>query len=80
MMSKTNIEFDGELKVFGGCDKDRGSVMDRGFCSICGSSVLMLIWGCPELSVLSSDTLNDQSIYKSRINFLSGTQCGTIGR
>ena len=54
--------------------------MDRGFCSICGSSILMLIWGCPELSVLSSDMLDDQSIYEPRKNILSGPQCGTIGR
>jgi hypothetical protein len=36
----------------------------------------MLIWGCPELSVLSSDTLDDQSIYEPRKNILSGPQCG----
>lgn len=67
MVLKTGLEISGDLKFYGK-NTDRGTVMERGFCPVCGSNVVCRSEGWKKYYVLSAGTLDDPAVYKPQVN------------
>jgi|TARA_B110000196_G_scaffold295333_1_gene284956 hypothetical protein len=70
MVPKADVTLEGELKFYGK-DTDRGTFMERGFCSDCGSNVLCRSSDWEDQYVMSAGTLDDASVYKPQINIFT---------
>jgi len=70
MVPKAGMILTGELKFYGK-ETERGSIMERGFCSNCGSNVLCRSDAWDDQYVLSAGTLDDPSVYKPKINIFT---------
>ncbi len=57
----------GELKHFA-VKADSGNEVSRGFCQNCGSPVLSLMSGMPDLAAVKASSLDDPSVYKPTMN------------
>ena len=70
MVPKAGFTLHGELKYYG-TETERGTVMERGFCPVCGSSVLYRSDAWPDQYVLTAGTLDDPSLFKPRVNIFT---------
>ena len=70
MVPKDGFKLEGEVKYFAS-KTERGTVMERGFCPTCGSSVLYRSDAWPDQYVLAAGTLDDPSLFKPRVNLFT---------
>lgn len=72
MVEKDKMDLKGDLKFYG-VKTERGTIMERGFCTECGSNVLAQSDAWDDMYVLSAGTLDDPSIYQPRMNIFTRT-------
>ncbi len=71
MLPKAVVTVTGEPR-YHKCIGDGGSVAERGFCSDCGSPVLLRLEMLPEIHCLQAGSLDDPSGYKPAVDIVTG--------
>ena len=71
VLPKAGVTVTGEPR-YHKCIGDAGRVVERGFCSDCGSPVLLRLEMLPEVLCLQAGSLDDPSGYKPAVDIVTG--------